>query len=83
MVFRVYGAFPPADPCEQTFFQQEFSTEREALEYALASRKAAIEAGKQSEQYCIKTTDGEIVLNSKQIIYAFNNKESGWNYPYR
>lgn len=84
MAFRVYSAIPPADPCRQGFFQKEFSTEEEALEYVLDNRKAAVEAGiERREEYCIKTIEGGTVFNSKQIIVVFNNKESGSKSPHR
>jgi hypothetical protein len=84
VAFLVYNAVPPADPCQQGFSQKEFSTEEEALEYVLASRKAAVEAGIQRrKEYCIKTIDGETVFDSNQIILAFNKKESGSKYSYR
>lgn len=37
--------FDRADPGQQGLFQIEFSPEPKALEYVLASRKAAVEAG--------------------------------------
>jgi hypothetical protein len=35
-----YSAIPPADPCQQGFFQKEFLTEQEALEYVLARQES-------------------------------------------
>jgi hypothetical protein len=53
--------FERADSGKQGFFQKEFSTEPEALEYVLASRKAAVEAG-------IERDCGESIVAKVHIV---------------
>jgi hypothetical protein len=75
MAFVIYSARPPTNPCDVSVsWPESIPTLEAALSRVLDAMSAAIQHGAMREEYCIKTTEGSVVLNTEAIKKAYNNR---------
>ena len=82
MAFVIYSARPPANPSDVSVSWPESTPTLEAaLSRVLDVMSAAIQHGADMrEEYCIKTTEGSVVLNTEAIKKAYNNRATKGQY---